>query len=76
MKAILEFNLPDDQIDFNFATKGDKYYSTLLEMDNWLRGKIKYAENLTNEQYAVYEECRNELRDLMYNNDTSFNDSN
>ena len=37
MKATLEFNLPEDKEDFDFATKGINYYAALCEFDNWLR---------------------------------------
>jgi len=37
MKAILEFNLPDDQQDFDLATKGMKFWSVLCELDQtWM----------------------------------------
>ena len=74
MKAILEFNLPDDQIDFNFATRGGKYYCALWEMDQWLRSQVKYNESLTDEQHDTYQKCREQLRECMSDNDVSFND--
>ena len=43
MKAILEFNLPEDDHEFQMATNGSKFHSVLWEMDQYLRGKIKYA---------------------------------
>jgi hypothetical protein len=45
MKAILEFNLPEDKEDFDFATNGINYYLTLTEFDNWLRSEYKYNGN-------------------------------
>jgi len=45
MKAILEFNLPEDKEDFDFATNGINYYSALFEFDNWLRSEYKYNGN-------------------------------
>ena len=45
MKAILEFNLPEDKQDFDFATNGINYYSALCEFDNWLRSEYKYNGN-------------------------------
>jgi hypothetical protein len=45
MKAILEFNLPEDKEDFDFATNGINYYSALVEFDNWLRSEYKYNGN-------------------------------
>jgi len=45
MKAILEFNLPEDKENFDFATNGINYYSSLVEFDNWLRSEYKYNGN-------------------------------
>jgi hypothetical protein len=45
MKATLEFNLPEDKEDFDFATNGINYYSALTEFDNWLRSEYKYNGN-------------------------------
>ena len=53
MKAILEFNLPEDKEDFDFATNGINYYSALTEFDNWLRSEYKYNDK--EEMYAVRE---------------------
>ena len=53
MKAILEFNLPEDKENFEFATNGINYYSALTEFDNWLRSEYKYNDK--EEMYAVRE---------------------
>jgi len=45
MKAILEFNLPEEKEDFDFANNGINYYSALCEFDNWLRSEYKYNGN-------------------------------
>ena len=45
MKATLEFNLPEDKEDFDFATNGINYYSVLVEFDQWLRSEYKYNGN-------------------------------
>ena len=73
MKAILEFNLPDDQQDFDLATRGMKFWSVLWELDQSLRSKTKYApDSLPQYKYDAYKEIRDELRELMLNNDISF----
>lgn len=74
MKAILEFDLPDDQYEFDFANKGGKYYSVLWDMDQWYRSKIKYDGTLSDEQYKIYEESREHLRDIMNEYGVTFND--
>ena len=45
MKAILEFNLPEEKDEYNFANNGVNYYITLVEFDNWLRSEYKYNGN-------------------------------
>ena len=73
MKATLEFNLPDDQQDFDLATKGLKFWSVLWELDQSLRAKTKYApDSLPQDKYDAYQEIRDELRELMLDNNISF----
>ena len=56
MKATLEFNLPEDQDDFNYANNGFNYYMALVEMDQWLRSEYKYNDK--EEMYEVREKLR------------------
>ncbi len=67
MKAILEFNLPEDNGDHNICVKAFAMYATLREMDEWLRGKIKYGH-----EYKTIDEAlvavRDELRELLTSN--------
>ncbi len=73
MKATLEFNLPDDQDEFVLATSGLKFWSVLWELDQSLRSKTKYApDNLPQDKYDAYQEIRDELRELMMENNVSF----
>jgi hypothetical protein len=73
MKAILEFNLPEDNQEFELATKGLKFWSVLWELDQSLRSKTKYApDSLPQDKYEAYEEIRDELRELMSNNNLDF----
>jgi hypothetical protein len=45
MKAILEFNLPEQKDEYDFANNGLNYYLTLTEFDKWLRSEYKYNGN-------------------------------
>ena len=73
MEAILKFNLPEEQPEFTMATKGSTMYSVLWDMDQWLRGHIKYApDEMSQEAYDAFEECRDKLRELMYDNGVNF----
>ena len=65
MKAKLEFNLPEEKDEFDYACNGLKYCAALGELDNFLRSKIKYDQNLTDEQYKVYEDVRSKLWEIL-----------
>lgn len=66
MKAILEFNLPDDNQEFELAAKALKMFGTLWDFDVWLRTEIKY----NNQEH--YEPVREKLRELMNENRIDF----
>lgn len=69
MKAILEFNLPDDQQDFDLAANAMKFWDVLYELDQELRSKTKYApDDLPQDKYDAYQEVRDLLYELMSNN--------
>jgi len=65
MKAILKFNLPEEQEEFDIANKGWKFRLALSTHDQHLRNKLKYDEQLTDEQYKVYEEVRTKLWEIL-----------
>ena len=68
MKATLEYNLPEDQDDFELATKGGKWYGVVWQMDQWLRAQNKYMPDDT------YFEVRQKLREIMNDNGVSLDD--
>ena len=74
MKAVLEFNLPEDHIDFELAVNGAKAQSTLWEFDQWLRAQYKYMPDTeySEDKYETYEKCREHLRELMFENGVKF----
>ena len=65
MKAIIEFELPDDQEQYNFANKGFDYFCVLCEFDEFLRQKIKYSE-LEEKEYSLLEDTREQLRQMLF----------
>jgi hypothetical protein len=74
MKAILEFNLPEDHIEFEMATNGSKMHSVLWEMDQWLRAQYKYMSDAeySEDKYETFEKCRDQLREIMFENGIKF----
>lgn len=43
MKAILEFNLPEDRAAHNAALNGAELKSNIAEFDEWLRNLVKHT---------------------------------
>lgn len=66
MKAIIEFQLPEDNQEFVLHTKALKMYSTLWDFDIWLRSEIKYKDK------EQYEPVREKLREIMNDNRIDF----
>ena len=74
MKATLEFNLPEDHIEFEMAVNGSKMHSVLWEMDQWLRQQYKYMPDseYNEDKYNTFEKCRDQLREIMFENGVKF----
>lgn len=69
MKAILEFNLPEDQSEFDFATQGSDWWHVAWQMDQWLRGQIKHAPDfMSDDTYKAFEQCREKLNQFIFDN--------
>jgi len=67
MKAILEFELPEDKEDFDASAKGMDWAIVAWDMEQYIRNRLKYqTEKLdTSSAKEELELLRNELRDLM-----------
>ena len=61
MKAILEFNLPEDKDEYDFANNGLNYYLALVEFDHWLRSEYKY--NGKEEMFEVRQKLNEFIND-------------
>ena len=64
MKAILEFNLPEEEEQFNAANKGMDWALVAWDMDNILRDKLKHGKLLPNTR-AELEEIKNTLNEML-----------
>jgi len=45
MKAVLEFNLPDDKEQFDVAAKAMDWSLLVWDIDQFIRNKIKYEQD-------------------------------
>ena len=71
-KATLEFNLNEEQYEFEQAVNAGKYRSVLWDLDQFLRSKTKYAsEDTTEQEIAAYHVLRDELHKLMEENNVT-----
>ena len=64
MKAILEFNLPEDQIEFDFATQGSNMHSALWDISQELRTLWKYEE-LSDQEWKMVERIRDKFFEIL-----------
>jgi len=69
MKAILEFNLPEDQLDFDLAVNGSSWMHSMWELDQWLRSQIKHpAAEMSDDTYKAFEDTRDKLYEVLQEN--------
>lgn len=66
MEAIIKFNLPEEQDEFDNFNNAGKYYSVLWDIDQYMRNKVKYASDDTPELYReAIQMVRDEFWKLM-----------
>ena len=65
MKAVLKFNLPEDQSDHRLALDGWKWRSVVCDIADKLRSALKYNDGLTPETDAYLDKFREELFQLL-----------
>lgn len=77
MKGTLEFNLPDEQSDFNLASNATKWYLVAWDMDQHMRSILKYGDDETksDDYYKAVEEIRADLYERMSDRGLSFDDN-
>ena len=76
MKAILEFNLPEEETDFYLATKGEAFWRACWDMDKWLRAQHKYMPDnkFNKDKDDAYLEVRQKLIQIMNENGVTLED--
>lgn len=73
MKITVEYNLPDDQYEFDFANKAKSYYNVIFELQhNFIKQQMRYLDNkehTSEEEYALLEKITKDIVELLDNND-------
>jgi hypothetical protein len=66
MEAILKYNLPEDQEDFNIALDGGKWALSMFQLDQWLRSQIKHPpEGMSDDTYNALVNTRDKLHEIL-----------
>ena len=68
MKAILKFELPDDKVEFDAASKAMDWAILAWDIEQYIRNRLKYQTEEDLETSSAKEELqllRNELRHKM-----------
>jgi len=65
MKSTITFNLPEEQEELENALNGTKYKIILRDLDEMLRSRIKYDEELDESQEKIYQELRDSLQEAF-----------
>lgn len=67
-KIILEFDSVEEAQDARDAIDGWKWKDSMWELDQWLRGELKYNDNLSQETYDIYDKLREKIREILNDN--------
>ena len=64
MKAILEFELPEDKENFNASAKGMDWAIVVWDLDQILRNKLKHGDLFPNTRVEL-EQVRDALTEML-----------
>lgn len=65
MKAILEFDLPDEQYEFERAVEGRRWQWFAHSLMEYIKKEKKWNDDLTDEQYLVLERMEKKFWELL-----------
>lgn len=65
MKAILEFDLPDEQYDFDRAVEGKRWQWFAHSLMEYIKKEKKWNDDLTDEQYEMLLRMESKFFELL-----------
>ncbi len=65
MKAIIEFDLPEEEHEHKYAINGRKLYEIINDFDSFMKGQIDGAELLSDEQYELLVNLNEQFNNLI-----------
>ena len=72
MKATLEFNLPEDQHEYDLVVSASQMYNALWDISQELRTLWKYSE-LDEKEWKIVERIREKFFDTLQENEINLN---
>jgi hypothetical protein len=68
MKITIEFSDEDAAEDAKTALDGWKWKHSMWELDQELRNRMKYEQNMTDDLYKALESLRDKIREILSDN--------
>jgi len=65
MKAILEFDLPDENYEFERAVEGRRWQWFAHSLMEYIKKEKKWNDDLTDEQYLILERMEKKFWELL-----------
>jgi hypothetical protein len=66
MKVTIEYNLPDEQIEYDMHQNTNKYFNIIWEFKQYLRNRAKYnTDDLTQPEYELLEDIREQFNVMI-----------
>jgi hypothetical protein len=66
MKAIIEFNLPEDQNEYELCNKAQEMSDAIKDVRDYLRSKVKY-ETQDKKKWEGYDEVYQQFFEIINN---------
>ena len=73
-KAKLEFDLPQEQVEFNLAVNAVNWKYTLYDFDQWLRSELKYNDARQDADCVIIQEVRDRLWKFLDDRNLDFDE--
>jgi hypothetical protein len=70
-RVTIEFDSIEDKEEMDVCINGGKWYTLAWQLDQYLRGRLKY-ENLSEDAYKALDEARDKLHELRSEDGLTF----
>jgi hypothetical protein len=71
-KVTIEFDSIEDKEEMDVCINGGKWYTLAWQLDQYLRGRLKYEDNLSEDAYKALDEARDKLHELRSESGLTF----